>query len=78
MYVTDGHALIDHSQRRVASDWPTVLPLGGELRFLVVAGRRSALVQWFRRLGRGIRVSPMSGTWLRMHEAEHTKHGTDI
>jgi hypothetical protein len=79
MYVTDDRALIDHSQRKVASDWST-FPLGGELRFLVgtVAGRRSAFARWFRRVGAGIRVSPMSDAWLRIHEAEHIKHGTDL
>lgn len=81
MYVTNDRALIDQTQRSVASDWPALLPLGSGLKCLVgkVASRRGALVRWsVRVLGRGIHVSPMSGTWLRMHEAEHTKHEADI
>jgi hypothetical protein len=78
MYVTNERALIDHSPRRIASDCPTLFPLGGELKFLVdaVASRHNALVRWFLRPGRGLRVSPMSSAWLRMHEAEHIKHET--
>jgi hypothetical protein len=81
MYVTHDRALIDHNQSRVAPDWPTLFPLGAELRFLVgkVLGRRSVLVRWSSRVfGRGISVPPMSGAWLRIHEAEDTKHGADV
>jgi hypothetical protein len=79
MYVTNNdRALIDHTRSRVASEyWPTPLPHGGELRDLVrkVVSSRGSLVRWSSRLlGRGIHVSPMSGTWLRVHEAEHDKH----
>lgn len=82
MYVTHDRARVDHGRRRIESDyWPMVLPLGGEcgLLFRKVTTGRDSIVQWSSRLlRRGIHVSPMSGTWLRTHEAEHTKHRVDI
>ena len=81
-YVTHDRALIDHRQQRVESGyWPIPLPLGDEFMFLVrtAATGCGAIVRWFDLLlGRGIHVSPMSGTWLRMHEAEHDKHEADV
>ena len=68
MYLTHDRALIDHSRSRVEPTcWSMLLPLGGEFRLLV----RTLL-------GRGIHVSPMSGTWLRTHEAAYDKHGADV
>ena len=82
MYLTHDRALIDPRQHRVESDyWPIPLPLGNEFRLLVrkVATGRGSVVRWSSQLlGRGIHVSPMSGTWLRMHEAEYNKHAADI
>lgn len=82
MYLTHDRALIDHRQHRVESDyWPIPLPLGNEFRLLVrkVATGRGSVVRWSSRLlGRDIRVSPMSDTWLRVHEAEHDKHGAEV
>jgi hypothetical protein len=31
---------------------------------------------WF--LGSEIHVSPLSGTWLRVHETDWNKHGMDV
>lgn len=61
-------------------DYPKLFFAGGELRFLLdaVASRRYALVRWFRPPGRRIRMSPMGSAWLRMHEADYAKHGTDL
>ena len=68
MYLTHDRALIDHRRSGVEPTyWPMLLPLGGEFRLLVR-----------RLLGRGIHVSPMSGTWLRTHEADDDKHGADV
>ncbi|HEY5619098.1 MAG TPA: hypothetical protein VIK60_14240 [Vicinamibacterales bacterium] len=82
VYTTHDRALIDRRRNRVESGyWPVLLPLGGELRFLVrkVTTGRGSVVRWSSRLlGRGIHVSPMSDTWLRMHEAEHSKHESDV
>lgn len=82
MYTTHDRALIDHRGSRVESSyWPMLLPLGGELRLLVrkVATGRGSVVRWSSRIfGTGIHVSPMSGTWLRMHEADDNKHGADV
>jgi hypothetical protein len=81
-YVAHDRALIDHRRRRVESDyWPIPLPLGDEFRLLVctVATGRGSIIRWSSRLlGRGIHVSPMSGTWLRIHEAEHDKHAAEV
>lgn len=82
MSMTHDRALIDHRRSRVEwGYWPMLLPLGGELRLLVrkVATGRGSVVRWSSRfLGRGIHVSPMSGTWLRTHEADYDKHGADV
>lgn len=80
MYLTHDRALIDHRRRRVESSY-WLLPLGGELRLLVrkVATGRGSVVRWSSWLfGRGIHVPPMSGTWLRMHEADYNKHGAEV
>ena len=80
MHMHDG-ALIDYRQSRIKSSyWPTLLPLGDELTLLVrtVAAGRSSMIRWSSRLlRRGIHVSPMSDTWLRMHEADDSKHGAE-
>lgn len=79
MYLTHDRALIDHNHGRGASDWRTLLPLGGEWKSVVGKVSRSVLILWSSRvLGRGIHVSPMSGAWLRVFDAEHTKHQADI
>jgi hypothetical protein len=81
MYVTHDRELIDRSHRGVVSGWLAFVPLVGELSLLVgtLASWRRALVRWSSQvLGRGIHVSPMSGTWLRIHTAEHPKHGADL
>lgn len=81
MYVTHERALIDHEQGRVVSEWPTLLAPGGELRFLLgkMMSRLNDLVRWSSQLsGKPISVSPMSGAWLRMQEAEDAKHGADV
>ena len=81
-YVTQDRALMDHRQQRVESRYsPIPAPLGDEFRLLVrkVATGRDSVVRWTSRLlGKGIRVSPMSGTWLRLHEAERGKHEADV
>jgi len=80
MHLTDERAPIDRSRStRESSDRPMLLLLGSEFRVLVrkfATGRRSAVAWSF--LGRGIHVSPVSGTWLRMHEAEYHKHGAAV
>lgn len=81
-YTTHDRALIDPTRNRVeAGYWPVLLPFGGELRVLVrkVTTGRGSVVRWASRLlGRGIHVSPMSGTWLRLHEADQNKHGAEV
>jgi hypothetical protein len=82
MYLTHDRALTGQSGRRIgAAYWPVLVPTGGQWRFFVrtVATGRDSVVRWSSRLlGRGIRVSPMSNTWLRTHEAEYSKHGPEI
>lgn len=79
---THDRALIDYQRTRVNSGyWPMLLPLGDEFRLLVrtVATGRGSMMRWSSRLlGRDIRVSPMSDTWLRMHEADDNKRGAQV
>lgn len=80
MHLTDERAPIDRIRsRRESSDRPMLLLLGSEFRVLVrkfATGGRSAVARSF--LGRGIYVPPVSGTWLRIYEAEYHKHGAAV
>jgi len=81
MYVTHDRSLVDGGQSKGASDWPLLFPFGGELGYLraIVASGYASLVRWSSRLpGRDIHVSSMSDTWLRMHDAEHSKHRAEM
>jgi hypothetical protein len=81
MYVTHDRALVDGGRSRGASDWLPSLPFGGEVERLMctVASGYAPLVRWSSWLvGSGIHVPPMSGAWLRMNEAEHSKHAPEI
>ena len=43
-----------------------------------VAAPRSTMAVWWSRLRGRIRVSRMSSSWLREHEIEQAKRGTDL
>ena len=82
--VTHDRSLVHHAQRGLeAGHWPISHPLGSELALALVRTLattvRDSIRRWSSRLLRtGIHLSPISSTWLRMHEAEHDKHRGDI
>jgi hypothetical protein len=74
-------AFVDHGRRGLESDRPTTLMLGVEMGPLLrkMASGHVSIVRWSTwLLGREIHVSPMSGTWLRTHEADWVKHAADV
>lgn len=80
MHLTNVREFIDHNQRKVAPDWRTLLPFGGELKSVVdrLASHSVLNLLWPTVLSRGIHVSPMSDAWLRVFDAEQPKHLPDI
>jgi hypothetical protein len=61
--------------------FPTLLPLNGQITLFVrrVAIGHRTIARWaLRLLGNGIRVPPMTSTWLLTHEIEHGKHAPDL
>jgi hypothetical protein len=82
LYATHDRPLIDRRRNGVESVLGLMLlPLGADLRFLVrqaVAGGNSVVRRWVGVPGTRIHVSPMSPTWLRIHEADYNKHAAEI
>lgn len=82
--VTHDRAPVDHGQRGLeAGHWPMSYPLGSELALALFDTLATMVPDSIRRwssqlLGTGIYVSPMSSTWLRMHEAEYDKHRGEV
>jgi hypothetical protein len=75
-------AVIDHLRRHVRSeDRSMPFVWGDDLRLFM---RQTAIVAvpfvrlWSRLPRRRIHVSPMSETWLRVHEVDHHKHTREI
>ena len=84
LYVTHDRALVNYRQRGLESrHWPISNPLGSELALALVRTLATTVRDSIRRwssqlLGTGTHVSPMSNTWLRMHEAEYDKHRGEV
>lgn len=82
--VTHDRALVGHGPRGLeAGHWPISDPLGSELALALVRTLATTVADSIRRwssqlLGTGIQVSPMSSTWLRMHEAEYDRHRGEV
>jgi hypothetical protein len=77
MYALYDRALVEHERREPESDCPTTLILGVEMGPLLrkMASGHASIVRWSSwLLEMEIHVSPMSGTWLRAHEADWNKH----
>lgn len=80
MYVLPHRASVEDERPPLAGR-PTPLILDFEVGRLLckVTGGQFSIARWSSRLlGRKIQVSPMSGTWLRIHEADWNKHGADV
>jgi hypothetical protein len=79
MYVLHDRALVGHARPRLDS-CPTP-SMGGDIGPLLrkATSGHSWIAKWSSwLLGTQIQVSPMSGTWLRAHEADWSKHDMDV
>lgn len=78
MGLTHNDALGDQRLRGVErGQWPTGLLLRGESVLVLAREMATTVRESVRRWSSEIRVSPMSLTWLRMHECEDDKHCKD-
>ena len=82
MYTShDGTAIGRERHRAELAYWPASWSLGDEIRLLLrrVTTGGGSLVRggaWFS--AKRIRVSPMSTAWLRVRDADDTKHTAQV